>query len=171
MIYPLNEMIEKILAAAVDEETGEMLLTEEEIEQKIAEAGIKFDDRIKALRNSYLTDKANSEIVKAEASALWKLQQDASKRAEALKNSAERKRRFIAYLLKGNTFDKDGVKIGYAKRTDIVVEDGFLEWAKTYAPGMLKEPEIRKAELNAAVKAGQHFEFVHQEERKDIRIK
>lgn len=171
MVYPLNEMIEKILASAVDEETGEMLLTEEEIEQMIAEAGVEFDDKIKALRNSYLTDKMNAEIIKAEASALWKLQQEASRRAEALKNSSERKKRFIAYLLKGETFDKDGVKIGYTRRKDIVVEEGFIDWAKTYAPGMLKEPEIRKADLNAAVKAGQHFEFVHEEERKEIKVK
>lgn len=171
MIYPLNETIESLLASAVDEETGEMILTEEELAEKIAAAEIEFDEKIKALRNSYMTDMMDSKCVAAEANELWKLQQETSKRAKVIENRAERTKRFIAYLLKGEKFDKDGVKITQTTRKNIVVDDGFVDWAKQYAPGLLNEPTVRKADVNAAVKAGQHFEFVHEEERKDIRIK
>ena len=171
MIYQKNDLIENILSSAVDPETGEICYTEDELAAKIAEAEMEFDDKIVALRNSYKADMLDAECVAAEASALYKLQQDASKRAAALKNRAERTKRFIAWLLNGETFSKDGVKITQTSRTEIVVDDGFIDWAKQYAPGFLNEPTVRKADLNAAIKAGHHFEFVHEEQRKDIRVK
>lgn len=171
MIYPKNEQIESLLASAVDEETGEMLISEDELAEKIASIEMEFDEKVKALRNSYLADVLDAKCVEAEASALWKAQQETSKRAKAIQNRAERTKRFIAYLLQGEKFDKDGVRITQTTRTEIVVEDGFVDWARVYAPRLLNEPTVRKADLNSAVKAGQHFDFVHQEERKDIRIK
>ena len=171
MIYQLNDTIEQLLATAVDEETGEMLISEEELAEKIANAEMEFDDKIKALRNSYMTDMMDSKCVMAEASELYKLQQETSKRAKALENRAERTKRFIAWLLNGEKFDKDGVKITQTSRTDIVVDEGFVDWAKQYAPGLLNEPTVRKKDLNEAVRAGKQFKFVHQELRKDIRIK
>ena len=171
MIYPINQTIEQLLTSAVDEETGEMIFTEEELAEKIASAEIEFDEKIKSLRNAYMSDIINAKCVAAEASELWKMQQETSKRAKAIENRAERTKRFLGYLLNGEKYDKDGVKISQTTRTDIVVDDGFVDWAKQYAPGLLNEPTVRKADLNAAVKAGQHFEFVHQEQRKDIRIK
>ena len=36
MIYPKDEMIERLLSSAVDEESGEILMTEEELAEKIA---------------------------------------------------------------------------------------------------------------------------------------
>ena len=171
MIYQKNTMIESILESAVDPETGEVRYTDEELEQRISEAEMEFDDKIVALRNSYKADMLEADCVAAEASALWKLQQETSKRAASLKNRAERTKRFIAWLLDGEAFAKDGVKITQTSRTEIVVDDGFVDWAKQYAPGLLNEPTVRKADLNAAVKAGKRFEFVHEEQRKDIRVK
>lgn len=170
-IYPKNEMIEALFASAVDEESGEMLLTEEELEEKLAQIDIAFDDKIKALRNSYMSDKLEAECIAAEASALYQLQQETSKRAKAKENRAERTKRFVAWLLQGEKFDKDGVKISYTTRKDTVYEDGFVEWARVNAPGLLNEPTIRKADVTKALKAGSQLEFVHQEERKDIKIK
>ena len=171
MVYPRNEMIEKLLQAAVDEETGEMLISEEELAEQIAAAEIEFDDKIKALRNSYLSDKLDAECVAAEASALWKAQQEVSKRAKGIENRAERTKRFIAYLLKGEKFNKDGVRIGYITRQETVVDDGFVDWAMHNAPGLLNDPTIRKKELAAALKAGEHIECARLEEKKHIQIK
>ena len=171
MIYQKNTLIESLLESAVDPETGEVRYTDEELAERIAEAEMEFDEKIVALRNSYKADLLDAECIAAEAGALWKLQQETSKRAAALKNRAERTKRFIAWLLNGETFSKDGVKITQTSRTEIVVDDGFVDWARQYAPGMLNEPTVRKADLNAAVKAGQQFEFVHEDQRKDIRVK
>ena len=171
MVYPRNEMLDKLLQAAVDEETGEMLISEEELAEQIAAAEMEFDDKIKALRNSYLADKLDAECVAAEASALWKAQQEVSKRAKAIENRAERTKRFIAYLLKGEKFDKDGVRVGYITRQEPVIDDGFLEWAEHNAPGLLNEPTIRKNDLAKALKAGEHIEFARLEQKKYVQIK
>ncbi len=171
MVYPINQQIEELLNSAVDEETGEVLFTEEELEEKLQSLQMDFDEKIKALRNSYLATRIDAECVAAEASALYKLQQESSKRAKALENRAERTKRFIAWLLQGDSFQKDGVRISYITRQDTVIEDGFLDWAKHNAPGFLNEPTIRRADLNAALKSGQRIEYAHQEPKKYIQIK
>lgn len=171
MIYPKNDMIEKLLASAVDEETGEMLFTEEELAAKMEEIDITFDEKIKALRNSYLSDKVDAECIKAEASALWKLHQETSKLATTIENRMERTKRFLAWLLQGEKYSKDGVKISYITRETPVIEDGFVEWAKTYAPGFLNEPTVRKKDVEMALKNGGQLGFVHQETKKYIQVR
>ena len=171
MIYPKDEMLELLLSSAVDEETGEMLLTEEELAEKIAAVQMDFDEKIKALRNSYMTDTMNAECVFAEASALYRMQQETSKRAKALQNRADRTKRFIAYLLKGERFEKDGVRISYVNRKDTVIEEGFIDWAVHNAPGLLNEPTIKKLALTQALKTGSNIEFAHLEDKKYIQIK
>ena len=171
MIYPKNEMVEKLLASAVDEETGEMLLTEEELTERLNEIDITFDEKIKALRNSYLSDKVDAECVKAEASALWKLQQEKSKQATAIENRMERTKRFIAWLLQGEKYNKDGVKVSYITRETTVIEDGFIDWAKTYAPAFLNEPTVRKKDVENALKAGTSLGYAHQETKKYVQVR
>lgn len=172
MIYPKDQLIEMILDSAVDEETGEMLLTEEELAEKLASVEIEFDDKIKALRNSYMDDVKNAECVFAEASALYRLQQEASKRAKAIQSRADRTKRFIAWLLKGERFEKDGVKISYVNRKDTVIDDGFVEWAIHNAPGLLNEPTVKKLALAQALKNDPaKIEHAHLEDKKYIQIK
>lgn len=171
MIYPLDEMIEHIMNMAVDEETGEMLLTEEEIAEKLEAVRIDFDDKIKALRNSYMTDIMNAECAFAEAIALYRLQQEASKKAKSIQSRADRTKRFIAYLLQGEKFEKDGCRISYVNRKDTVIEDGFVEWATHNAPGLLNEPTVKKLALTNALRTGSNIEFAHLEDKKYIQIK
>lgn len=171
MIYPKNEMVEKLLASAVDEETGEMTLTEEELAAKLEEIDLTFDEKIKALRNSFMSDKVDAECIRAEASALWKLHQETSKLATTIENRMERTKRFLAWLLQGEKYSKDGVTVSYITREQTVVEDGFVEWAKTYAPGFLNEPTPRKKDIEQAVKNGSALGFVHQETKKYIQVR
>lgn len=171
MIYPKNEMIETLMESAIDAETGELSYTEEELAEKIAAIEIEFDEKIKALRNSYLSDMLDADCIAAEAGALWKIWQETSKRAAAKKNRAERTKRFIAWLLKGEKFDKDGAKVSYTVRRNTVFDDGFIDWAKANAPEYLKEPEIRKADVTAAIKSGKQLEYVHEEPKTYINIK
>ena len=60
MIYPLNKQIEELMLSAVDEETGEMMIPEEEIAEQIRQLELDFDEKIKALRNSYMSAKLNA---------------------------------------------------------------------------------------------------------------
>lgn len=171
MIYPLNDQIEKLLMAAVDEETGEMLLTEEEIAEGIRNLEIDFDEKIKSLRNSYMTAKMNAKMVAAEASALYEIQQAASKRAKAIENKAERTKRYIAWLLNGEQYDKDGVRVSYTSRQSVEYDEGFVEWATHNAPGLLNEPTIRKRDVENALKSGSSIPCAHLETKKYINIK
>ena len=171
MVYPKNEMIEQVLAQAMDAETGELLLTDEELAERLAAVELEFDDKIKALRNSYLADKLIAECVAAEASAIYRAQQETSKRAKSIENRAERTKRFIAYLLKGEKFEKDGVRISYITRQETVIDDGFLDWAIHNAPGLLNDPTIRKKDLTDALKAGEHIECARLEPKKYVQVK
>lgn len=170
MIYPKNEMIEKLFESAIDEESGELTISEEELAEKLNAIEMEFDDKIKALRNSYLDDMMDAKCIQAEASALWKLQQETSKRAKVKENRAERTKRFIAWLLKGEKFDKDGVKISYRKSDSTVIDDGFIEWAMKNAPEFLRT-EVKAADVKAAIKSGEVFEFAHIEQKQNIQIK
>lgn len=173
MVYPLNQMIEDLITNEINEETGELCLTDEEIQEKIAALEITFDDKVKALRNSYMTDMWDAAIIKAEAQAMYDIYKEALKRAERAANRAERTKRYLAWLLQGDKFDKDGVKISYTTRQITVIEDEqeIKEWAKVYAPGMLKDPELRKEELNKALRAGNTIPFAHIEAKKYINIR
>ena len=171
MIYPLNKQIEDLMVLVVDEETGEMLYTEEEIAEKIKQLELDFDEKIKALRNSYMTAKMNAKIVAAEASALYEIQQAASKRAKAIENKSERIKNFIAYLLNGEKYDKGGVRVSYTSRQSVEYDDGFVEWATHNAPGLLNEPTIRKRDVENALKAGNSIPCAHLETKKYINIK
>ena len=165
MIYPINEMIENLLASAVDEDTGELLLTDEELEAKLGEIRMEFDDKIEVLRNEYIHRTAEAEALKEERKRLG----DRQKRAEA---SADRVKRFLAYLLKGEKFERGAVKISYRKSEELVVDDGFIEWADENRRELLKiTPEVRKADVKRAIKSGEVFEFAHIEQKNNIQVR
>lgn len=172
-LYPIDEQIARFLESVYDPETGELYegISEEDLELAIGDLQIAFDDKIKSLRNAYLATSLDAECVAAEASALYKRQQEVSKRAKAIQNRAERIKRFIAWLLQGENFQKDGCKISFTRRQNTVIDDGFVEWALQNGREYLNAPEVRKADVTAAMKSGKNFEFAHQETKTYINIK
>lgn len=172
MLYPIDEQISALLESVYDPETGELLegITEEDLQNQIADLQLDFDEKIKSLRNAYLTVSHDAECIAAEASALYKIQQQVSKQARATENRAERIRRFIAYLLQGQKWQKDGCKVSYTTRDTTVLDDDFVEWAYNYAPQYLKM-EPRKADVTAALKAGKELNCAHLEKKTYINIK
>ena len=175
MIYPMNEQIEKLLESAYDPETGELLeeITEDDLQAQIEAMQIDFDEKITSLANAYLETNLEAECIAAEASALWKNQQEVSKRAKSKKNKGERYKRYIAWLLQGEKFKKDGRDISYCSSEGLVIEDreALVDWAKQNAPGLLKEPELRDDEVKKALKAGANIPFAYIEKRKNIQVK
>ena len=173
MLYPIDEQIEQLLESTYDPETGAMYqdISEEDLQAQIEALQMEFDEKIKSLRNAYLATCLEADCIAAEASALYQKQQEVSKRAKSMYNRAERIKNFIAYLLKGEKFQKDGCKITNTTRQITVIEDGFIPWAQKNAPYFLKEPEIRETDVMAALKAGKEFEFAHQEPKTYINIK
>lgn len=170
MIYPLDQQIENLFYAFVDEDTGELKCSEEEMQEAVAQLEMDFDKKIVALRNSFLETELNAKRVAAEAKTLRDAAADVQRRATALQNRADRIKRFVAYLLQGEKFDKDGAKISYRKSEECVIDDRFVEWARAMAPDLLKT-EPKKADIKAALKNGTELEYAHIEERRNIQIK
>ena len=170
MIYPLNQMIENLLYTFMDEETGEVKCSEEEMDEAIKGLEMEFDEKILALRNSYLETELAAKRVAAEAKALRDEAANVQKRANTLQNRADRIKRFVAYLLNGDKFEKDGAKISYRKSEECVIDDEFIVWAKMNRPELL-DMKARKADIKAAIKSGDALRYAHIEERSNIQIK
>lgn len=170
MLYPLDMQIEMLMASFVDEDTGELKCSEEEMAKAVADLEMDFDKKILALRNSYLDTVLDAKRVAAEAKVLREEAANIQKRADSLENKAERKKRFLEYLLKSEKFEKDGAKISYRKSEECVIDDTFLVWAKTNRPELLTLTP-KKADIKAALKNGENLRYVHIEERRHIQIK
>ena len=170
LIYPVDVQIANLLSSCVDEETGEVLCTDEEMEAAIYEIKMEFDEKIKQLRNAYKDADMNAKMVAAEAKALREEASAVQKRSDVYANKAERIKRLMAWLLQGETFDKDGVKVGYRMSKETEIDDGFIEWAKENAPQFLNST-VRKADVMTALKNGENIEFARIKENRNIQIK
>lgn len=164
--------MEQLMESWVDPETGELLpeITDEVMEEQIKKLELDFDETIKSIRNSYMTTMLNANCIKAESSELFRMQQEVSKRAQSELNKANRKKRLLAYLLNGEKYDKDGVKISYRTSEETKIEDGFVEWAKVNAPELLNY-EARTSDVKAALKANRNIEFASIVKKQNIQVK
>ena len=166
-LYPIDERIELYLEDCYDPETGEIRedLTEEQMFQEIEQLKVDHETLLDSIASGIKNDLAEAEAVKAEKMNLAKRQAFAERRAE-------RSKRLLAYLTKGERWQNDHHKISYRKSEVVVTDDQFIEWASVMAPGLLKiEPEVRKADLKQAIKNGAYFEHAHLEVKNNIQVK
>ena len=170
MVYPINEAIERLMESFIDEETGEITATEDEMNEAIEKLQMAFDDKIVELRNQYINLTAEAVAIKAEKMKLEKRQKQAEK-------SADRMKRWIAYLLKGEKFQKDAVRISYRSSKEVKYEDDdpekFILWADKNFPELLNytQPEPRKLAIKKAIDAGLQVDYVFIENKKNIIVK
>ena len=170
MIYPINEALERLMESFVDEETGEITATEEEMNAAIDQLQMEFDDKIVELRNQYINLQAEADAIKAEKMKLA----DRQKKAE---EKAERTKRLLAYLLKGEKFQKDAVRISYRKSDEVKFDNDdqekFVLWADKNFPSLLKysAPVPKKDDIKKAIKAGMEVDFAHIESKNNILVK
>ena len=165
MIYRLDEQIAQALESAYDPETGELLISEAEMFAQIEKITADFELLIDNIASDVKNLKAEAADVKDEKMKL-------AKRQAQLENRAERAKRLLAYLLKGEKWKNGRHSISYRKSDELVVDDKFVEWASMNAPGLLKlEPEVRKTDVKNAIKNGTVFEFAHIEQKNNIQVK
>jgi len=170
MIYPIAEQLEQLMESFTDPETGELIASEEEMQTAIEQLQLDFDAKIVDLRNEYINRISEAEAIKAERAKLMIRQ----KRAE---ESAERMKRWLAWLLKGEKFQKDACTISYRASEEVVFDDDnsdqFIEWAEENAPELLtyKKPEPKKMDIKKAIKAGKVVEFAHIQSKNNVQIK
>lgn len=165
MIYRLDEQIAQALENAYDPETGELLIPEDEMFAQIEQITEDFETLIDSIASDVKNLKAEAADVKDEKMKL-------AKRQAQLENRADRAKRLLAYLLKGEKWKNGRHSISYRKSDELICEDDFIEWATINAPQYLKiEPEVRKTDVKNAIKNGQVFEFAHIEQKNNIQVK
>lgn len=167
-IYPINEQLEMLMESFIDPETGEVTASEEEMQTAIEQMQMDFDSKIVELRNEYINLNAEAEAIKAEKMKLAVRQ----KRAE---ESADRLKRWLAYLLKGQKFQKDACKISYRESSEVVFDDPekFVLWADKNFPSLLnyKQPEPSKTEIKKAINAGLTVDYASIAKKQNIQVK
>lgn len=166
LIYPIDEMVERLLESAVDQETGELLFTDEELEAKLNELQVGFDEKIDSLASAVKNLKAEAEAVKAEKLNL-------AKRQQTVEKEMERTKRFLAYLLKGDKFANSRHKIGYRKSVEVVLDDDFMSWARENAPGLIveREPDPDKRAIREAIEQGALVPHASLREKNNIQVR
>lgn len=166
MIYPISEAIEKYFASIVDEETGEIIKTDEEIQKDLEAMHIEFDQQVLELRNKVINLTAEVDAIRAERSRL-------EKRMKVDTNEAERCKRFLAYLLNGEKYKNGAVSIGFRKSDKLIIDNKemLLNWCKTDGRGFLKEPELIEGDLKKALLNGSNIPGCHIEKRNNIQVR
>ena len=170
MIYPIAEQLEQLMESFVDPETGELIASEEDMQTAIEQLQLDFDAKIVDLRNEYINRISEAEAIKAERAKLMIRQ----KRVE---ESAERLKRWLAWLLKGEKVKEGACTISYRASEEVVFDndnsDQFIEWASDHAPELLtyKKPEPKTADIKRAIKAGKVIEFAIIKTKKNLIIK
>ena len=196
MIYQLDDQIERLLEDMTDPDTGELkkyiecpdgeprevpleeqldaenagvplayLDSEDLLMERMEKLQLDYSALIRNLRNDYFNRKSEAEALKAEKQRL-------AKRQATAERAYDRAARFLAYLTKGEKYQDEDVKISYRKSETVELDDDFIEWAMSNAPGLVKvTPEPRKADIKRLLKNGQQIEHAHLETRQNIQIK
>lgn len=167
MIYRLDDKIAIALETAYDPDTGELLdgITDDYLCQLVRDIKADFDTKIDAIASDVKNLDAEAEAIAAEIANL-------TERKRRVINRRERDKRLLAYLLDGQKWKNERHNISFRRSEEVVVDEDFVEWASTYAPGLLniKPPEPRKQEIKNAIKTGTYFEHAHLEEHNNIVI-
>lgn len=138
--------IDNGLMSLVDEETGE-ILDKEAFDNLVMARDAKIENIGLWIKN----ENAMAEALEKEIKNLTARKKTAENRVKGLKN-------YLLYSLQGEKFSTSKVKISYTSSTATKFENesAFIEWAKEKRPDLLrvKEPEIAKNEVKAALNAG-----------------
>ena len=150
------------MADGVDEETGEVKVDFDALNALQMER----DEKVENLA-LYVKD------LVAEAKAIKGEEENLAKRRKVVERKAERAKEYLDYILGGEKFKTSKVSISYRTSKSVVPMEGFMEWAKQFAPQFLryKEPEADKTAIKAALDNGEDVPNVEQVEKVSINIK
>jgi hypothetical protein len=148
--------IDTAILDCVDVETGEVFDVD-----RFEELELTRDAKIENICLWIKNLKAEAEALKAEKDAFAQRQKAAETKMESLK-------RYISGYLDGTAFESAKVKVSFRKSEsleiseDAVIPDEYLRF---------KEPEVNKADLKKAIKAGLTIGGVQLVENNNIQIK
>ena len=155
--------IDNGLMSLVDEETGE-ILDKEAFDSLVMARDAKIENIGLWIKN----ENAMAEALEKEIKNLTARKKTAENRVKGLKN-------YLLYSLQGEKFSTSKVKISYTSSTATKFENesAFIEWAKEKRPDLLrvKEPEIAKNEVKAALNAGDKLPGASLEKNTSVVVK
>lgn len=164
-IYEIDRKIETLLSGIVDEETGEVIFSEDlnrALEQLTMAREEKIENCACAVKN-YL----------AEASAIAAEIKSLTDRKKKLEARADHAKEFLRAALAGEKFSTARVSISYTRSTSTEVDGEFVTWAKEHAPELLtvNEPEANRVAIKAYIKNNGELEHAHLVEKESLKIK
>lgn len=164
-IYEIDRQIETLLSGIVDEETGEVIFSEDlnrALEQLTMAREEKIENCACAVKN-YLS----------EASAIAAEIKNLTDRKRKLEARADHAKEFLSAALAGEKFSTARVSISYRKSESTEVDGEFVTWAKEHAPELLtvKEPEPNKAAIKKYIKTNGELEYARLVEKASMQIK
>ncbi len=151
-LYEINHEI----MSCWDEETGEILDV-----QKFDALHLALEDKLEGIGCYIKNLEAEAAALKAEEQAFAARRKRAENKAASLKN-------YLAGYLNGCPFETLRVKVSFRKSESLDISEGAVvpeEFLKH------KEPEVDKAELKKAVKAGLVLDGVQLIQKQNIQIK
>ena len=149
-IYEIDQQIMELLTQ-VDDETGEVLFDESQLEALQMERDRKVENLALAWKNL----SAEAKAIKAEEDSL-------AKRRKSVENAAERAKSYLEFVLDGEQFKSPKVAVSYRKSESVEPAPEFIVWALTNDESLVrvKEPEPDKTAIKIALKDGKEIPFV-----------
>lgn len=157
-LYEINAAMAELLSQ-VDEETGELLCSPEDLDQ------LQMDrqDALEGIALAIKNDEAEAAAIRAEEQAL-------AKRRERLESKAARTRAFLADMLRGDTLRTPRVVISYRKSETVELDDEF--WLAPDARFLTQpKPKENRTEIKKALKAGEVVPGAWIEQHNNMQIK
>ena len=161
-IYQLNAQVEQAIALGfvVDEETGEVLYDESNIE----ELGLKHAEKLEACAMYIINQEALAKSIKEQ-------EQKLASRRKAIENRVERLKGSILeglMITEGQKLETPTVKLTTRKSTRSVIDD--IEKLPEDFVEEITTKKVNSAGILKALRAGETIEGAHLEERKSLKI-
>lgn len=148
--------IDQEIMSCIDEESGE-LLDEEKFEELQIARDVKIENLGCWIKN-----------LEAEAAALKAEEQAFNERRKSVERQIANKKQYLGRFLDGQKFETARVKMTFRKSESLEVADDAIIPAEFYKQ---KDPELNKADLKKAVKAGLEIDGVSIVEKQNLQIK
>ena len=159
-LYEIDKSIEQVIenGFSVDEETGELLFSSEDLEKLSIDRSSKIENTALVIKN-YL---ALAEDIKQEETVLKERRNSILKRADYLQN-------LLSMSLNGEKFETAKCSISFRKSAKVIIDEN-VNLPEEYTKSIIKV-EPNKAEIKNALKQGIEIKGCRIEETQNIQIK
>lgn len=154
-LYELNQKIERF-EFQIDEETGE-ILNADELDQIELERDEKLENIGLWIKN-----------LTSDADAYKREKENFAEKERVAKNKVESLKKYLNFVLNGDTFKSDRVNISYRKSSAIHIIDEYIIPKKYFVK---QEPKLDKAAIRDAIKSGKKVKGAEIVEKQNIQIK